>query len=50
MLPILEELGLPATVYITTWYSDNQLPVVNVAVDYILRRAGQSPMTNSHSR
>src|SRR5277367_1799468 len=42
MLPILEELGLPATVYITTWYSDNQLPVVNVAVDYILRCAGKS--------
>src|SRR5271170_7212265 len=42
MLPILEGLGLPATVYITTWYSDNQLPVVNVAIDYILRRAGKS--------
>jgi peptidoglycan/xylan/chitin deacetylase (PgdA/CDA1 family) len=43
MLPILKRLGLPATVYVTTWYSDHQLPVVNVAVDYILRRAGQSP-------
>ena len=42
MLPVLEALGLPATVYITTWYSENQLPVVNVAVDYILRRAGES--------
>jgi peptidoglycan/xylan/chitin deacetylase (PgdA/CDA1 family) len=47
LLPILEALGLPATVYITTWYSDNQLPVVNVAVDYILRRAGQSPNDGS---
>ena len=42
MLPILEGLGLPATVYITTWYSDNQLPVMNIAVDYILKRAGQA--------
>lgn len=42
MLPILERLGLPATAYVTTWYSLNQLPVVNVAVDYILRRAGRS--------
>jgi peptidoglycan/xylan/chitin deacetylase (PgdA/CDA1 family) len=42
MLPVLEKLSMPATVYITTWYSENQLPVVNVAVDYILRCAGQS--------
>jgi peptidoglycan/xylan/chitin deacetylase (PgdA/CDA1 family) len=42
MLPILEGLGLPATVYITTWYSKNQLPVINVAIDYILRCAGTS--------
>ncbi|MGH7045202.1 MAG: polysaccharide deacetylase family protein [Stellaceae bacterium] len=41
MLPVLERLGLPATVYATTWYSENQLPVINVAVDYILRRTGQ---------
>jgi peptidoglycan/xylan/chitin deacetylase (PgdA/CDA1 family) len=43
MLPILERLGLPATVYVTTWYSARQSPVVNVAVDYMLKRAGQSP-------
>ncbi|HEY3909645.1 MAG TPA: polysaccharide deacetylase family protein [Stellaceae bacterium] len=43
MLPILEELSLPATVYITTWYSENQLPVVNVVADYILKRAGEAP-------
>ncbi len=42
MLPILEKLGLPATIYITTWYSEHQLPVVNVAVDYILKRAGRA--------
>ena len=43
MLPILEGLALPATVYVTTWYADHQIPVVNVVVDYILRRAGRSP-------
>lgn len=43
MLPILQKLGLPATVYITTWYSEHQLPVVNVAVDYVLKRAGLAP-------
>lgn len=41
MLPILERLNLPATVYVTTWYSEHQLPVVNVAVDYLLKRAGR---------
>jgi peptidoglycan/xylan/chitin deacetylase (PgdA/CDA1 family) len=43
MLPILEALGLPATVYITTWYVDHQSPIVNIVVDYILKRAGRSP-------
>ncbi len=43
MLPILEKLGLPATLYVTTWYSEHQSPVVNVAADYILKRAGLAP-------
>ncbi len=43
MLPILEDLGLPATVYVTTWYSENQLPVVNIVVNYIFQRAGLAP-------
>ena len=47
MLPILEALGLPATVYVTTWYSEHQLPVVNVAVDYLLKSVGQSPSAGS---
>jgi peptidoglycan/xylan/chitin deacetylase (PgdA/CDA1 family) len=42
MLPILEALDLPATVYVTTWYSENQIPVVNVALGYIAKRMGQS--------
>ena len=47
MLPVLEGLGLPATVYVTTWYADHQIPVVNVALDYIMRRAGRSPSDRS---
>ena len=39
MLPVLEAYELPATLYATTWYSGRDLPVVNVAVDY-LRLAG----------
>lgn len=42
MLPILERYELPATLYATTWYSDRDLPVINVAVDYLLTAAGRS--------
>ena len=41
MLPVLEKLNLPATVYMTTWYSRHQLPVTNVAVGYLLSLAGR---------
>jgi len=41
MLPVLEQLKLPATVYMTTWYSEHQLPIINVAVDYLLSRTGR---------
>lgn len=37
MLPSLERHAIPATVYVTTWYVDAALPVVNVATTYILR-------------
>lgn len=40
MLPVLERLELPATLYVTTWYVDHPLPIVNKAVDYIRLRAG----------
>lgn len=35
MLPVLEALELPATLYATTWYSGRALPVVNMAVAYL---------------
>jgi peptidoglycan/xylan/chitin deacetylase (PgdA/CDA1 family) len=41
MLPVLEALGLPATLYATTWYAGRDLPVVNVAVDYLRQAAGR---------
>jgi peptidoglycan/xylan/chitin deacetylase (PgdA/CDA1 family) len=38
MLPILEELGLPATLYMSTWYADRELPVLNVALACMIER------------
>ena len=42
MLPVLESLGLPATLYATTWYAGRALPVINQAVPY-LRAAANRP-------
>lgn len=39
MLPVLERLELPATLYATTWYSGRDLPVVNVAVHWLVRES-----------
>jgi peptidoglycan/xylan/chitin deacetylase (PgdA/CDA1 family) len=41
MLPVLEKYRLPATLYATTWYSGRDLPVVNVAVDYLIDASGR---------
>lgn len=38
MLPILEEFGLPATLYLSTWYADRPLPVLNVALACLIER------------
>jgi peptidoglycan/xylan/chitin deacetylase (PgdA/CDA1 family) len=35
-VPILEEFGFPATVYLTTYYSDYNQPVFSIAADYLL--------------
>lgn len=37
-LPILRELDVPATVYLTTYYSDVGLPVFDVVLSYVLWR------------
>ena len=36
MLPILEQYNFPSTTYVTTYYCDHQIPVVNVLVQYWL--------------
>ena len=41
MLPVLEAYRLPATLYATTWYAGRDLPVVNVAVDYLAAASGR---------
>jgi peptidoglycan/xylan/chitin deacetylase (PgdA/CDA1 family) len=41
MLPVLEELEMPATLYATTWYSGRELPVINMAVRYLREAAGR---------
>lgn len=40
--PLLEEYGFPATVYLTTYYADRELPVFHLICSYILwKRQGQ---------
>lgn len=39
MLPILESFGFPATLYMSTWYADRELPVLNVALGYLIERS-----------
>ena len=38
-VPILEEFGFPATVYLTTYYCGRPVPVPNVAISYLLWKA-----------
>lgn len=42
MLPSLERLNLPATLYVTTWHVDRRLPVVVKAIDYIIEACERS--------
>ena len=35
MLPILEDLRIPATLYVSTWYVGKKFPVINKAIEYI---------------
>lgn len=41
MLPVLETLGLPATLYATTWYAGRTLPVIGLSVFYLRAAAGR---------
>ncbi|MGI9276782.1 MAG: polysaccharide deacetylase family protein [Endozoicomonas sp.] len=40
MLPILEDYGFHATLYVTTYYVRHQVPVVNVCLAYLLWKSG----------
>jgi peptidoglycan/xylan/chitin deacetylase (PgdA/CDA1 family) len=39
MFPVLRELGMPATLYVATYYVEKQTQVFNMAVQYVLWRA-----------
>ena len=39
MAPMLHELRLPATLYVSTWYVEHQAIVVNVVVNFVIDRA-----------
>lgn len=41
MLPVLESLRLPATLYATTWYAGRELPVIGLSVFYLRAAAGR---------
>jgi len=43
MLPALTERGLPATLYVTTYYALAQRPVLNVLVNFMVARARTLP-------
>jgi peptidoglycan/xylan/chitin deacetylase (PgdA/CDA1 family) len=40
-VPLLREFQMAATLYLTTHYCDYRLPIVNLALDYILWKANQ---------
>ncbi|MFM9936017.1 MAG: polysaccharide deacetylase family protein [Novosphingobium sp.] len=42
MMPVLKAHGLPATLYVSTYYVEKQLPVVNVALRYIFSETRRS--------
>lgn len=44
-LPTLEEFGLPATLYLTTFYSEVQKPIFDLALSYMLSKAGRTAET-----
>lgn len=42
MLPVLERLKLPATVYVTSYYMERREPVVNVAINYLTQASSRA--------
>ena len=44
-VPLLIEFRMPATLYLTTHYCDYRLPIVNLALDYILWKSNKKTVT-----
>ena len=42
MLPVLEKYNFPATLYLTTYYSEKQVPVYNVLIQYMLMTTAET--------
>lgn len=40
--PILREFGYPATLYLTTHYCRYRMPIVNLAIEYVLWKSGRA--------
>lgn len=41
-VPILSEFGYPSTLYLTTYYLQFRLPVINLIIDYVLWKSRQT--------
>ena len=39
-VPILNEFGVPCTLYLTTYYSGRPFPIVNLVLDYLIWKSG----------
>ena len=46
-MPLLERFGFPATVYLTTYYSDFNRPVFNPFVQYVMWKSGRGVVNAS---
>lgn len=44
-LPVLEHFHFPATLYLTTYYSEKQMPIFDVALGYLLWKNGRASET-----
>jgi peptidoglycan/xylan/chitin deacetylase (PgdA/CDA1 family) len=49
-VPLLTEFGFPSTIYLTTYYCDYKLPIVNLMVSYLLWKSDQTGMSTGEGR
>ena len=48
-VPILKSHGFPATVYLSTYYMEHQLPIPNLMADYLIKRRLHEKRRDSHA-